>query len=105
MSDRSPKEPTWNIGAVITDLMSTLGWDDAAARDFAVRASKSYGGHPIAGAVATCLHDDFIDTTWPACPTHPNHPLTVHHEDSFSTWRCPSDGTVIANVGMLVARP
>jgi hypothetical protein len=23
------------------------------------------------------LHDEFVDTTWPTCPLHPNHPLLL----------------------------
>ena len=42
------------------------------------------------------LQDEFVDTTWPACPRHPNHPL------DFTTggWSCPRDG-VVARLGEL----
>jgi hypothetical protein len=37
------------------------------------------------------IHDERIDTTWPACPRHPNHPLAFDHE--HQVWRCPADST------------
>ena|SRR6266571_7944369 len=43
------------------------------------------------------LQDEFIDTTWPACPRHPNHPLNY----TEGAWRCPSDGTQVAPLGEL----
>ena len=43
------------------------------------------------------LQDEFIDTTWPACPRHPNHPLTFVD----GGWRCPQDGVTLAPLGEL----
>ena len=43
------------------------------------------------------LQDEFIDTTWPACPRHPNHPLDY----AAGAWRCPRDGEVVASLGSL----
>jgi hypothetical protein len=43
------------------------------------------------------LHDEFIDTTWPACPQHPNHPLGF----TGGAWRCPRDAAVVAELGEL----
>jgi hypothetical protein len=43
------------------------------------------------------LHDEFIDTTWPQCPRHANHPLDY----AEGAWRCPSDGVVVALLGLL----
>lgn len=37
------------------------------------------------------LHDEFLDTTWPACPLHPNHPLWY----SEGWWRCPHAGAIV----------
>jgi hypothetical protein len=42
------------------------------------------------------LHDEFIDTTWPACPEHPNHPLDF----TDGAWRCPR-GAVVVGLGKL----
>jgi len=43
------------------------------------------------------LQDEFIDTTWPACPRHLNHPLNYVE----GAWRCPRDGTIVASLGSL----
>lgn len=47
------------------------------------------------------VHDSFWDTTWPACPRHPNHPLWYREEQM--AWCCPRDGAVIAALGNLGA--
>jgi hypothetical protein len=46
------------------------------------------------------FHDCFVDTTWPSCPRHPNHPLWLH--DGF--WHCERDGVAIAKLGALGPR-
>jgi len=43
------------------------------------------------------FQDTFVDTTWPACPQHPNHPLDY----ADGSWRCPRDQTVVARLGEL----
>jgi len=43
------------------------------------------------------LQDEFIDTTWPACPRHSNHPLNY----AEGAWRCPRDGAMVASLGSL----
>lgn len=43
------------------------------------------------------FHDTFADTTWPACPRHPNHPLWFHD----GAWRCEADGVALARLGEL----
>lgn len=35
------------------------------------------------------LHDTFLDTTWPKCPEHGNHPLWVNDEEN-PAWACAS---------------
>lgn len=42
------------------------------------------------------LQDEFVDTTWPACPRHPNHPLDYNE----GVWSCPRGG-VVAQLGEL----
>lgn len=42
------------------------------------------------------MHDEFVNTTWPTCPHHPNHPLWY----SDGWWRCRVDGP-IARLGEL----
>jgi len=43
------------------------------------------------------LMDSFLDTTWPACPRHPNHPLWFHDE----AWYCERDREPLAPLGGL----
>jgi len=47
------------------------------------------------------FQDTFVDTTWPACPRHPNHPLDL----ADGSWRCPRDRAVVARLGELPRRP
>jgi len=43
--------------------------------------------------------DTFVDTTWPSCPRHPNHPLWFHDD----AWYCDRDGVALASLGELVS--
>ena len=43
------------------------------------------------------FHDCFIDTTWPACPVHPNHPMW------FQAGWWLADGKPVARLGGLGA--
>lgn len=45
------------------------------------------------------VHDEFIDTTWPACPLHHGHPLEFAHDQV--AWRCPANRELIAALGGL----
>jgi len=47
--------------------------------------------------VQQSLHDSFIDTTWPRCPWHPNHPLWF----SDGWWRCERAEKSVAPLGAL----
>ena len=44
--------------------------------------------------VQQTLHDDFIDTVWPACPFHPHHPLWL--DDEGRSWTCVTAGVAVA---------
>lgn len=46
------------------------------------------------------LHDTFLDTTWPRCPEHGNHPLWLTDDDSPG-WACTSTNTAVCPVGHL----
>ena len=54
----------------------------------------------LAEEVQEHFHDLYIDTTWPACPRHPNHPLWC--EDG--AWWCARDRLAIARLGALPPR-
>ena len=74
-----------------------LAWVDveaARAAEFAEDAADLV--QRIVDDVQQRLQDEFVDTTWPACPRHPNHPL----EYSAGAWHCPRGG-VIARLGEL----
>ena len=43
------------------------------------------------------IHDEFIDTVWPACPRHSNHPLWYE----AGGWWCQEDGVQVAPLGGL----
>lgn len=43
------------------------------------------------------IHGTFIDTTWPHCPAHPNHPLWLDD----GVWRCNASGKAFAAFGDL----
>lgn len=48
------------------------------------------------------LHDTFVDTSWPPCPRHPNHPLWLEEsEDGAIVWQCAQDQVVVAPLGKL----
>jgi hypothetical protein len=51
----------------------------------------------LIGDVQQEFHDTFVDTTWPHCPAHPNHPLWVDD----GVWRCNESGTAFAACGDL----
>jgi hypothetical protein len=50
------------------------------------------------------LHEE-IWGGWPTCPTHGSHPLevAVDGDTRLASWTCPSDGSMIAEVGSLSA--
>ena len=43
------------------------------------------------------FHDEFIDTVWPRCPRHHQHPLWLHD----GAWVCEQDQVAIARLGAL----
>lgn len=47
--------------------------------------------------VQQSFHDDFLDTTWPECPTHSRHPLWLH--DGY--WVCEQSLVRVARIGEL----
>jgi len=43
------------------------------------------------------VHDNFVDTTWPRCPRHGNHPLWFRE----GAWWCEQDSQAVARLGEL----
>jgi len=51
----------------------------------------------VVGDAQQALMDTFVDTSWPPCPRHPNHPLWFHH----GAWHCERDDEALAKLGGL----
>jgi len=84
-----------DLPATVVDGDAIIRQEAARLRLFA-RSADAYDDE-VAEQVQQRLHDEFIDTTWPACPEHPNHPLWI----SGGWWRCRSSGTAVAPLGQL----
>lgn len=90
------------LNALRRDLSATGHADRVAWVNIAAAHAAEYVDDPVdlvrkvVDDVQQRLQDEFVDTTWPACPRHPNHPL----EYEAGVWRCPRDGE-IARLGAL----
>lgn len=73
--------------AVSAEIPNALEFTDTVD-DFAQR---------LVDEVQQRFHDTFADTTWPACPRHPNHPLWFRG----GAWWCEADGIAVARLGEL----
>ena len=88
------------VALVSQDLLATVGPGcEAMAIEEAARIrlfSESFPEYErrVVDEVQQRLHDEFVTTTWPTCPHHPNHPLW----HSGGWWRCSRDGA-IASLG------
>ena len=58
---------------------------------------SSHYEQAVVDEVQQSIHDTFVQTTWPACPRHPNHPLWFRD----GVWRCERDGQAVAALGAL----
>jgi hypothetical protein len=96
----SASEEARVIALLCADVEATAG---AGHTDRVVRAAahcRIYNRVPATYAeevvddVQQHMHDEFVDTTWPACPYHPNHPLGF----SDGWWWC---GVPLAPLGGL----
>jgi hypothetical protein len=52
----------------------------------------------LVDTVQQYFHDTFVDTTWPACPKHPHHPLWFRD----NAWWCGDESVAI--LGRLTSR-
>ncbi|HEX5409851.1 MAG TPA: hypothetical protein VFW89_08790 [Gemmatimonadaceae bacterium] len=85
------------------DAHATLGRDYAAlilaaaanARAFMDDAEQYVA--KVVEDVQQRFHDEFVDTTWPRCPRHRQHPLWYHG----GVWVCQQDGIAVARLGEL----
>ena len=91
---------------LVHDLVDTIGRGQEPVVEEAVARIRIFTDDPadfeqrVVNDVQQCLHDAFVDTSWPACPEHPNHPLWY----SEGWWRCERSGTRVAPLGELRRR-
>lgn len=104
------------VALVARDLTATLGYPpetaDGVARREALAAAELMNQWPddqvslplflsrVVEETQQWLQDTFLDTTWPACPEHGNHPLWLDDEETPG-WACPSSNTTVCRVGEL----
>ena len=88
------------------DLVETIGpgyepvVEETVARIRMFTDDPSEFERAVVDDVQQLIHDTFVDTTWPACPEHPNHPLWY----SDGWWRCDRSGLRVAPLGGLRLR-
>jgi hypothetical protein len=102
-----PNASTLNTSALAArlkrDVADTIGDIHAAFVDDSVAAARDYItdeealAQHVVDEVQQYCHDMFVDTTWPACPRHPNHPLWF----ADGWWRCTRDNVAVARLGDL----
>src|SRR5689334_11802196 len=78
--------------AVLAEALSILSWMDDDLGD-------AFFARKLGDDLQQYLHDRFVDTTWPACPDHPNHPLDLRGEPPV--WTCPTTHTSKCGLGRL----
>jgi len=85
------------------DVANTVGAghepivEEAAARIRLFSNGPADFEQKVVDDVQQYFHDSFVDTTWPRCPDHPNHPLWY----SANGWRCEQAGKAVAPLGAL----
>jgi hypothetical protein len=57
-------------------------------------------GEKVVNDVQQYFHDTSVDTVWPACPRHANHPLWYRD----GAWWCVEDGVAVARLGELASQ-
>lgn len=84
-----------DLEATVGPVVSTIALDASGHQRLFADSFDDYARRVI-DDVQQAVHDDFLDTSWPACPHHPNHPLWY----SEGWWRCDRAGA-IARLGDL----
>ena len=91
------------VRLLLLDVEATIGpGHEAVVLDNAVNVAL-FADDPVRDrdklgeVVQQYFHDCFVDTTWPSCPRHSNHPLWLRGE----SWCCERDGEAIAKLGEL----
>ena len=111
-----PADIAQAVALLSRDLSATLGLPsetaEAVARREAIAAAEIMNEWDedevswplflarVVEEVQQWLHDTFIDTTWPRCPQHANHPLWLNDDESAG-WACAATNTTVCPVGQL----
>jgi hypothetical protein len=91
------------VSLLRADVEATIGPGHDEAIIEAAARRRLYADVPVqyvgdvVDDVQQYFHDAFVDTSWPACPYHPNHPLWF----SDGWWRCERIAGPIARLGAL----
>ena len=91
------------VSLLRADVEATIGpGHDGAIVGAAARRRRyaDVGGEYVGNVVDDVqqhFHDARVDTTWPRCPHHPNHPLWF----SDGWWRCERIEEPVARLGTL----
>lgn len=95
------------IKLIVADALATTG--EAHEEEIRTRAEdhRDWFDDPyeymdrVVEDVQADFHDHFVDTTWPACPIHPRHPMWFWS----GWWRCEESNKKIAELGCLGSAP
>lgn len=88
---------------LLRDVVGTVGLGHESAVDEPIARIRLFAADPtdfeqrVVDDVQQFLHDTYVDTSWPACPEHPHHPLWY----SEGWWRCEESGKSAAPLGEL----
>jgi hypothetical protein len=91
------------VSLLRADVEATIGpghdgaiIEAAARRRLFADVPARYVGE-VVDDVQQHVHDAFVDTTWPSCPSHPHHPLWF----SDGWWHCERIEEPVARLGTL----
>jgi hypothetical protein len=80
-----------------SDISATIGWPRTESADFVVDTAwgvldfledqKWPFAERVIENVQQRMHDEFIDTSWPECPAHGQHPLWIRGGSPW-LWTC-----------------
>ena len=88
---------------LVRDVGATIGrGHDGMIRDYVADLASHFDDpdgyrDKVVEEVQQYFHDCFVDTTWPRCPLHLNHPLWLHG----NSWCCERDDRPVATLGEL----
>ena len=96
-----------SVRRLSNDVVATLGESYAAlVHDEVLRlqqfiaAADPWFLQKLIEDVQQRVHDEFVDTTWPTCPRHANHPLWFKE----GWWWCEAENARLAELGSLTTR-